>query len=553
MRRSILSMESTSSPAPRRVRLRNALSSIRVRLSAVFVVAFVGIAGLSAWQLQAKMAPAFLRMEKEGAIKSAERVMGVMDAQLSSMNLLTRDWAVWDDMFEFILRPTPAFVASNMSDESLKNAGLNAVMVISSNGTVVALKTRPLTNGSSLSLTDFEPFRPALIPLLDAGKPAGRCGYIKAQLTLLLLCASPVSHSDGTEAHIGGVIMVRELSPTLLIDIATQSKEKIELIPVAKPLPERWPLPSFIYLPATSVGVSYTNDTLTLEFDLPDLAGKPLTTVRLPVDRAMVTQGQLAIRQMTLQLGVTVLVTCTLLALLVHFGFAVPLRRLQRHIRSIHENRQWETPVDDRRSDELGLLAREINGLLGVIRRQVETLTSLSMTDALTGLANRRNFDQRLEEEINRANRKKQPLSLLAIDIDYFKQFNDHYGHPEGDVALQRVAGLLRGHTRMYDLTARVGGEEFAVMLIDTPGDGALTFAQNLVQAIRDAEIAHAKSQVGPFVTISIGVSQFHPGQDTSRQLIEHADMALYAAKAAGRNQVMLYERTLIAESAGRD
>ena len=536
-------MEHHSRHLPKRKALQHVFQSIRFRLSVLFVVAFVTISGLSAWQLQAKMAPAFLRMEHDGAIKSAERVIGVMDAQLTSLNTLNRDWAVWDDMHEFILRPTPAFKASNMSDESLKNSGLSAIFILSATGSPVHLQTRPMSDGLTLTQADFEAIRPVFISLLDVGKSAGRCGYIKPRAAVLLLCANPVSRSDGTDGHIGAVVMVRELSPALLKEVANQSKENVFLTAPNRSAAEndRWPLPGFVHLPATQAAVSLSDITLTLDINIPGLNGQPLMGIRVPLDRSLVAQGQLAINQMTSQLGITVFATCILLLLVVHYGFVLPLGRLRRSIRTIHENKQWQSAVDDTRSDEIGVLAHEVNGLLGVIRTQVEALMSLSMTDALTGLPNRRRFDQRLEEEINRMQRKPQALSLLMIDIDYFKQFNDHYGHPAGDVALKQVAQVLRENTRKNDLPARMGGEEFAVMLIDTPADAALLFAQKLVLAITDAQIAHAKSQVGPVLSISIGVAQYQRDQDTPAQFVEHADMALYAAKGAGRNRAMTY------------
>jgi diguanylate cyclase (GGDEF)-like protein len=547
--------EPSPPPRPRQERkapnfsmTQRVLQSIRFRLSILFVAAFVGISALSTWQLQSRMAPAFLQMEHDSALQSAQRVISLMDAQLSVLNTLNRDWAAWDDMYEFVLRPTPVFIASNLSDDALKNTGLHGVAVLSTSGSLVAFQTRPLSNGQTLQPQALDSIREVLISLLDVANQGGRCGYVvppsadaATPSTLLLLCANPISRTNGTDGHAGIVVTARELSASLIHDIETQSQERLAFFPPGQALPERWPLPAFTHLPASSAGVAYGDDILTLEFDLPGLTRHPLQTVRLQLDRKLIRQGQTATHQITVQLAVTVLVTCLLLLIVVHFGFVMPLRRLRQDVRTIHENKQWQSTVAVRRSDEIGVLAHEVNGLLGVIRGQVEALTSLSMTDALTGLPNRRRFDQRLEEEINRVLRKAQPLCLLMVDIDYFKQYNDHYGHPAGDVALKQVAQVLRDMSRKSDLPARMGGEEFAVMLIDTPAADALLFADKLVQGLRNAQIPHAKSKVCPVLTISIGVAVFDPAHDTPAQFVTHADMALYAAKAAGRNRALAY------------
>jgi diguanylate cyclase (GGDEF)-like protein len=444
-------------------------------------------------------------------------------------------------MHEFALRPTSAFITNNLSADGLSTSKTNAVLVVSAKDAVVTLQTTPLSDGNLLNLSDLAQVRALVVSLVTGTEAKGRCGYTMPQTTLLMFCAHPVSRSNGTGANTAGLVLVRELTESVLLTINKLSQESFALLPPVQPLPVRWALPAFEHWPARSVGVARTDHALTLELDLTGIAGEPLKTVRLPLDRTIVKQGQTAIRQMTLQLGGIALVIGTFLLIVVHYGFVVPLRRLRGGIRTIHENRQWENSVDDTRSDEIGGLAREMNGLLGVIRAQVDALSELSLTDALTGLANRRHFDQRLMEEIHRMKRTGQPLSLLIIDIDHFKKFNDCYGHPAGDVALKQVAQLMHGMTRQSDLPARIGGEEFAVVLFDTSADAAMQFAQKMVQTIHHAQIAHSKSPVSPVLTISVGVVQFRPDQDTKDEFFKHADLALYAAKSEGRNRATLY------------
>jgi diguanylate cyclase (GGDEF)-like protein/PAS domain S-box-containing protein len=174
---------------------------------------------------------------------------------------------------------------------------------------------------------------------------------------------------------------------------------------------------------------------------------------------------------------------------------------------------------------------------LAEANRQLELL---ARQDGLTGLANRRQFDETLEAEFRRAIREKTPLSLIMIDVDRFKAFNDHYGHPAGDRCLRRIAlALMNTANRPADLSARYGGEEFALLLPNTSQGGALAIAERARCAVRSLEIEH---RVTPetIVTISLGVAWLVPGQgqNEAADLVKAADVALYESKARGRDMV---------------
>jgi diguanylate cyclase (GGDEF)-like protein len=182
------------------------------------------------------------------------------------------------------------------------------------------------------------------------------------------------------------------------------------------------------------------------------------------------------------------------------------------------------------------------------LKIKTELLEKLSMQDGLTGIANRRYFDQRAEVEWKRALRSVLPLSLALIDIDHFKQYNDHYGHGAGDDCLRQVAQVLAGYAeRPLDLIARYGGEEFVALLPETESDGALHLADRMRAAVEALSIPHACSSVGSVVTLSIGVATHGSDRVKTdlRHLQECADQALYCAKHRGRNQVQV-ERTLL-------
>jgi diguanylate cyclase (GGDEF)-like protein len=170
-------------------------------------------------------------------------------------------------------------------------------------------------------------------------------------------------------------------------------------------------------------------------------------------------------------------------------------------------------------------------------------LERLSAIDGLTGVANRRRFDQTLRDEWLRAARGSHPMSLLLIDVDEFKQFNDGNGHLAGDECLRDLARLMEAMLkRPSDLLARYGGEEFAMVLPETGPEGAASVAHSLIAALREAAIPHGYSSVSPFVSISIGIATAVPerGDEEGHEvLITIADEALYKAKRAGRDRVI--------------
>jgi diguanylate cyclase (GGDEF)-like protein len=190
--------------------------------------------------------------------------------------------------------------------------------------------------------------------------------------------------------------------------------------------------------------------------------------------------------------------------------------------------------------DESGDLIAVVETLRDItLQKQAQTdLEALAARDGLTGLANRRNFDERLLAEQRRGFRDQPPLSLLMIDIDCFKPYNDTYGHQKGDECLRAVARAIAGTLwRAGDFAARYGGEEFAVILPDTPMAGAAMIAERLRAAVENLAIAHVGSTVSDRITLSVGGVVASAPYLPPQQLLSGADAALYRAKRDGRNR----------------
>ncbi|AVO40841.1 GGDEF domain-containing protein [Simplicispira suum] len=208
-------------------------------------------------------------------------------------------------------------------------------------------------------------------------------------------------------------------------------------------------------------------------------------------------------------------------------SLASHLERQQRYEQELAQHR-----------DRLAQLVQERTAELQAAN---ERLQSLARTDPLTGLPNRRHFDEAKATEMRRARRHGHSLSLLICDIDSFKDYNDHYGHAMGDTCLRAVAQALRNQLgRAGDMVARIGGEEFGVLLPATSGPAALMLAERLREAVAACAIEHLHSTCAQVVTISIGLAVRESGAtEEFGALFQRADQALYRAKAAGRNQVV--------------
>ena len=166
-------------------------------------------------------------------------------------------------------------------------------------------------------------------------------------------------------------------------------------------------------------------------------------------------------------------------------------------------------------------------------------LEELSFNDGLTGISNRRKFDMVMETEWNNARRTRQSLSVMLIDIDFFKQYNDYYGHLQGDDCIRLVAQLLNSAVaRPRDLVARFGGEEFVLVLPETDNASVLQIANKCQNLIRSQQIQHEKSSVSNLVTVSIGVSTIVPEDNKLDKFIKSVDRLLYKAKKNGRNRI---------------
>lgn len=247
-----------------------------------------------------------------------------------------------------------------------------------------------------------------------------------------------------------------------------------------------------------------------------------------------------ALGRVVLQLVVALCLACLLLAVVVARAVTHPINSMTTAVQRFAFGHQ-RAALPTGRQDEIGVLARSVSHMQDEIRQQLEALQAnrkelehLARHDVLTGLPNRRAFQERLELTLVRAQRSAERFALLFIDVDNFKGINDHWGHDGGDAALKIVALRLSAATRKADAVARMGGDEF-VVLLENPShrEDIVNIAEKLLESVR-APILHDGNEMQ--VGFSIGISQYPDDGNTAAQLLSRADHAMYEIKAAGRN-----------------
>lgn len=265
---------------------------------------------------------------------------------------------------------------------------------------------------------------------------------------------------------------------------------------------------------------------------LPGLTAPLVLLVETEQDVAFAAVDEL--RRRILVMSLLVLALVIPLAYAVVVSFTKPLETLTGGAQAVSRgDYSLELPV--RTSDEIGYLTQVFNRMTAALKKSHESLEQLSVTDELTKLCNRRQLSKTLSAELARAKRKSRPLSLIMIDIDHFKEFNDQLGHLRGDELLESMGAFLLANLRLTDVAARYGGEEFVLLLPETPIAAAMAKAEKLREGFAES-VDGAEA-----VTLSLGVSAWPGDGETEMELLEAADRALYAAKDRGRDRVVVY------------
>jgi diguanylate cyclase (GGDEF)-like protein len=498
--------------------------------------------------------PKLRQIEAESDHKDLRRVLLAIDAKKLQLVTLAYKNAIWDGMYSFAEKPVgsvfnsssynsdyfnKSFFDSSFPLDTLTNFNIDMVALLDRNNRIIEQrvideaqdrfieKPIPLTELSPY-LIDLTKVRPSA-PIFDSG-------FVETPDGPMIFAVVSVMRSDSNSDADANLLLATYFDEDLRNEIEENAQISVTfatltaLDKTAKPASE------------DAVYRDHHNQLIWL---LRDNRGKPALKLILTLP-----QRSNALDLWALPLAVSfitglfgAIVTLVLLQRLL----VRPLLGIGKYLREVRQNDDYTKRLDSKLRNELGELSRDIDALVQHVdvqqqqlQKQTNEMQALSFQDGLTGLDNRRRFDQALTDNWVHAQRAQTPLALIMLDVDYFKNYNDHYGHQQGDEALKQLAAIIRHVVvRQSDIAARYGGEEFAILLPDTTEANARKIAERIQQELVDAAIPHTHSTVARTLTVSIGIAAITPGPtQNSRELVQHADAALYSAKGAGRNRI---------------
>ncbi|MEZ9358177.1 hypothetical protein BCU93_14365 [Vibrio breoganii] len=503
------------------------------------LAAMVAVSYFAHWQY---VFPVFKQLEREDAITNFERVAARFDEDIVDLDLQNKDWGAWDDTYEFIQGENPDYIDANLGVESFRNGQFDFLFFFDISQHlywhgIYDSKTNALVYDGSFVQRVVDRLEDKLAQTeLDLFSPDTHyTGFVLLENKPIVYSIRPILTSQETGPSMGFVLRGRYIDPSLISNFIKQTHVRFKITPVV------------------DKAKTYNDEIVVTELDDETLEvsryvfsyGVPVMLVESFFPRDISGQGRVAVQ--------SALFTSILLGFLLLLALWVTLRKvvlepvthLTQKATAITETQDYKKRAQVETSDEIGELSRQLNKMLDVIESREASLEDVlaqlkeqSMTDALTQISNRLRFDSVSEMEWRRMQREKLPISIIMCDADYFKQYNDHYGHVEGDRCLINIAQVLNESVaRPADLVARYGGEEFVILLPSTDLSGAAHLAQTVLDNISALQLPHAKSQVAPYVTVSLGIASVVPSEDNSLlQLITDADNALYQAKQNGRN-----------------
>lgn len=504
-------------------------------LAGVLLLALISLGALSRWVIF----PALHKEERAVMVQKLEQIERSL--QISQQELLAqaRDWAIWDDTYEFIQGNYPGYTDTNFSQQMFEEMRYQVMAFFDAEGEVYFIAGINPATGGYHTCRNFE----------------RECRWVADMVRIMQASIEEDPQQGKSDLYAGSPPLMVASNPILRTDESGPPQGWLFQI---RPMDDEWLaiIENYTGLAATlsmvesgnhnDTAITITGNTIQAQRFLPTYPLNEQVALGTQLSRTSYVASLETFRYMLLWTACLMLLVIALVLLLLERIILQPLRTLTQFTQQVSVDSAVSANLI-KRSDEIGVLARAFQRQFKHQQQLNAELIELSTHDPLTGLPNRRLFDQRLQEVVNIALASGQSLSVMMIDIDHFKLFNDHYGHLEGDVCLQRVAQAMHDVATAHGFfIARTGGEEFSAMLPATSATQAVEKSQALSQAIDQLQHPHQVSPVASYVTVSIGISQLdREGAITPSGLMAAADQALYAAKAAGRHCAKVYTPSL--------
>jgi diguanylate cyclase (GGDEF)-like protein len=502
--------------------------------------------------------PTFQDLEHQQSKKDIDRVGDAILQSLDELDRIAYDWAFWDDTYAFIEDHNEAYIEANLGEDSFSNLRIDLAYFLDINFQPVWAETYHFSYDEGVEITTSdEDIRQPLLILKDKFE-ASKSAYTEEAESIYgiffqddvptLFTIVPIVNSYGAGPVKGYLFFGRTLDALFIDALGMQLSTEFEITTLTE---KRITMTDFSNHSHEIEALDHeTLKTIKTYF----INSLPVFKISIQLPRSITQNGRNSLKYALfseLAIGIVlILITGNILNKSVFF----PILKLKKQIQGISKHKDYKLRSHIFGTDEICILSREFNKMLDIVEKnnielteansRIQTvnieLKKLSSTDPLTGIANRLGLEEKLNIEWAALSRQKSPLAILMIDIDYFKLYNDHYGHLEGDKCIRRLAQALDSNMhRPRDMAARFGGEEFILILPETTITIAQDIAKRIYRDVAKCAIEHKYNAVSEYITISTGIACTVPSADTSiDDLIRNADKALYVAKKSGRNKI---------------
>lgn len=476
--------------------------------------------------------PALASLEEATQRQLAQAIIQSLAQEADTLGRIASDWAEWDQTVTFMLRGDAEYAGENLNPSSFISLRVDHMVFIRNDGRICWSGRYDKTQDVVVLDAGLDELTRRLRALAGPDGALDLQGIVIVGPTPCLAALRQVRPVDLPVLPPGHLLMLRELDNEFWAHLGQVVGTRL----TASLRTDGPPYPG-----GQSSSVISEGGLATTAFKLlpVDLFGRQELEISGKIPRLTEKTGLRVLRMNTVALGFVMVAMVWAFLVLVLRSVVRPIRQLGGLFAELHRSTNFELRSALPNRDEIGDLSREIDGLIATLGDQRRSLERLATTDALTGLPNRRSFDDALDLAWRVCRREQRPLGLVMIDVDHFKWYNDHYGHQGGDFCLRQVAEAVQAAAhRPSDIRARYGGEEFVLVLPGADPAGCKLVAQRLCDAVYALALPHAAAPLGR-VSISLGCASVVPGPDQSpAQLVEAADRQLYAAKSAGRNRV---------------
>ncbi|MBF0377156.1 MAG: diguanylate cyclase [Desulfamplus sp.] len=577
--------------------------SLKTRVLIIFSLLTLFFLAVNYWIQKAVIFPTYLALEESEALQNLDRASEAIEREIKHIDILCHDWASWDDTYNYAVSKSKAFEESNLTAGSFISNKINVVYICDANGNFLWEAVYDLNMGKNITMKNIlnsPSLKKKLVNFSMDSFPKYysipdklfTSGIVNTEHGLLMVASRPILTSSNQGPARGALIMGRFLDNSFVKHLTLQTRVDFNIISLydkdniikyervisklkensieEQSLTQRSMVQNSLIEDSPYYLERIDDNALVVYSRILDIEENPAMIISFAFPREISRQGIKTIHFALVYILLVGIVVLILFLCFTNVMILKPLLKLTILIQSVENTGDLSIRSPVEREDEIGILSacfnrmmdktesqsKELSDAIKIQQKEIEKrkeaeeelqlantkLVELANIDHLTGIANRRYFGKVIEHEWKRGAREKSNLSIILCDIDYFKLYNDTYGHQQGDECLKAVASAINSSLRRPpDIAARFGGEEFIALLPNTDIEGAFYLAEKMRITIQELRIPHSASSslgLSDFVSISLGVASSIPDHTKKHEeLIEMADNALYKSKESGRNR----------------